>query len=148
MFLSKSSSIATLCLVSLFQRVAGHWPSNPRPKTCIVEPCRDGSDDAPAVIKAFQECGQNGRIVFLNETYHINSIMNTTGLDNCEIDLRGTMLVSLLWNFLDLANNPPVEYGHPILAQQLDASRIPESILCMDFWRKQCSFHRPWIRHD
>ncbi|CZR68070.1 related to exopolygalacturonase [Phialocephala subalpina] len=110
MFISSSSPVAPLFLFgSLFQRVAGHWPSDPRPKTCIVEPCRDGSDDAPAVIKAFEECGKDGRIIFLNETYHINSIMNTTSLDNCEIDLRGTLLWSTdipYW----LSNSMPVGY--------------------------------------
>ena len=62
--------------------------------TCIVEPCRNGSDDAPRIIEAFEKCGNNGKVVFLNETYHIESVMNTTGLKNCEIDLKGTLLVS------------------------------------------------------
>jgi hypothetical protein len=65
-------------------------------KLCTVKPNKDGSDDAPAVIQAFQDCGKNGRVEFLNETYHIKSIMNTTGLDDVEIDLKGTLLVRLL----------------------------------------------------
>jgi hypothetical protein len=50
-------------------------------------------DDVPAIIHAFKECGHNGRVLFLNETYHISTVMNTTGLKNCEVDLRGSLLV-------------------------------------------------------
>ncbi len=88
----------TLALSSLFLiPVNSYWhPSWPlhRERMCIVKPACDGSDDAPAVIEAFEKCGKNGKVVFLNETYSIQSIMNTTGLENCEVDLRGTMLVS------------------------------------------------------
>lgn len=64
-------------------------------KTCIVQPSGNASiDDAPAIIDAFDKCGHNGRVVFLNETYYINSIMNTTGLKNCDVDLKGTLFVS------------------------------------------------------
>jgi len=62
-------------------------------KVCIVQPSRNSSDDAPAILQAFNECGKNGRVEFLNETYHIESIMNITGLKNVEIDLKGTLLV-------------------------------------------------------
>lgn len=95
MYFSKVSRIALLAFpLSIFSVVSAHGP--PRLKTCVVEPACDGSDDAPSVIQAFQECGKNGKVVFLNETYYINSVMNTTNLENCEIDLRGTLLVSLL----------------------------------------------------
>jgi hypothetical protein len=63
-------------------------------KTCVVN--AGGSvdvDDAPAIIEAFDKCGHDGKISFLNTTYHINSVMNITGLKNCEIDLKGTLLV-------------------------------------------------------
>lgn len=43
---------------------------------------------------ALEKCGKNGRVVFLNQTCHIKSVMNTTGLENCEIDLKGTLLVN------------------------------------------------------
>jgi hypothetical protein len=32
------------------------------------------TDDAPAILKAFRECGQNGRIVFEPITYYVNSV--------------------------------------------------------------------------
>lgn len=65
-------------------------------KTCVVEP-RGTNDSAPAIIDAFHRCGHNagdkrGRVVFNNETYHIKSVMNTTGLSNVDIDHHGTLL--------------------------------------------------------
>ncbi|KAF7169901.1 hypothetical protein CNMCM6106_004771 [Aspergillus hiratsukae] len=59
--------------------------------TCIVKAGGSESvDDTPAILKAFYECGKGGRIVFENTTYHVNSVMNTSGLHNCDIDLYGT----------------------------------------------------------
>jgi hypothetical protein len=63
--------------------------------TCVVIPGGSGSDDAPAILEAFRKCGRNGRVEFLNETYHIESVMNTTELRKCHIDLKGTLLVCL-----------------------------------------------------
>lgn len=63
-------------------------------KVCVVPAGGNSSiDDTPAVLKAFSQCGHGGKILFQNTTYHINSVMNTTGLKDCEIDLRGTLLV-------------------------------------------------------
>lgn len=66
-------------------------------KTCVVQPGFNGSDSAPAIIQAFQECGHNdaasrGKVVFLNETYMVKTVMNTTGLSNVDIDHQGTLL--------------------------------------------------------
>lgn len=65
-------------------------------RTCYVQSAGT-NDSAPAIIRAFQDCGHNngterGRVVFSNETYHVNSIMNTTGLRNVDVDLHGTLL--------------------------------------------------------
>jgi len=56
------------------------------------------SGDASYVIQnAFKYCGYNkdptkrGRIVFQNITYTINKVMNTTYLQNVDIDLKGTL---------------------------------------------------------
>lgn len=82
-----------LLLAGLF--LAQPLTANPTQKTCIVPASGSSSiDDTPAVLDAFQTCGHGGKIIFSNTTYHINSIMNTTGLRDCEIDLRGTLLVS------------------------------------------------------
>lgn len=68
------------------------FPSHRR--TCVVQPGGSNlTDDAPAILDAFDSCGHGGKVVFLNTTYHVNSVMDTTGLDDCEIDLYGTLLV-------------------------------------------------------
>jgi hypothetical protein len=66
---------------------------NPK-KTCTIKPSLNGADDTPAILQAFQNCNKNARIVFVNETYHVNTVMNTTGLENVDIDLFGTLLWS------------------------------------------------------
>jgi hypothetical protein len=63
-------------------------------RTCIIKGGGSESiDDTPAILGAFHECGKGGRIIFQNTTYHVNSVMNTSGLHNCDIDLYGTLLV-------------------------------------------------------
>ncbi|KAH2007746.1 hypothetical protein KXV95_001047 [Aspergillus fumigatus] len=62
-------------------------------RTCVVKAGGSESvDDTPAILNAFRRCGKEGRIVFQNTTYHVNSVMNTSGLHNCDIDLYGTLL--------------------------------------------------------
>ncbi|TEY51858.1 hypothetical protein BOTCAL_0264g00140 [Botryotinia calthae] len=67
-------------------------------KICVVEASANGGDDAPAIIRAFEECGHNdgitthGTVVFKNATYNIHTVMNTTGLSNVKVDLHGTLL--------------------------------------------------------
>lgn len=66
-------------------------------KTCVVQPGLDGSDSAPAIVQAFRDCGHNdaaarGKVVFLNQTYTVKTVMNTTGLSNVDIDHQGTLL--------------------------------------------------------
>lgn len=86
-----------LSTVFAFTALASAAASNTKSglvRTCVVKPSGNASiDDAPAIIDAFDKCGHNGKVVFLNETYHINTVMNTTGLKNCEVDLQGTLLV-------------------------------------------------------
>lgn len=64
---------------------------------CILTPGGTGVDDSAAILDAFAQCGQNGHILFQNTTYHIERVMNTTGLKNCTVDIRGTLLVSCLF---------------------------------------------------
>ncbi|EME40324.1 glycoside hydrolase family 28 protein [Dothistroma septosporum NZE10] len=62
-----------------------------RTKVCHVETTGTG-DDAPAIINAFERCGKNGKVVFDDTTYRIDSVMTTTGLSNVEVDIQGTLL--------------------------------------------------------
>lgn len=62
--------------------------------TCTVPAGGSESiDDAPAIIDAFNKCGQNGNVIFSNTTYYVNSVMNITGLKNCQVDIYGTLMV-------------------------------------------------------
>lgn len=62
---------------------------------CEVKPGGSSEiDDVPAILDALTTCGSGGRVTFTNHTYYINSVMNTTWLDDVEIDLQGTLLVS------------------------------------------------------
>jgi galacturan 1,4-alpha-galacturonidase len=62
---------------------------------CTVQPNGTNGDSAPAIEAAFQECGHNtgsrGKVIFLNETYNVATVMNTTYLENVDVDLRGTL---------------------------------------------------------
>ncbi|KAH8704134.1 putative exo-polygalacturonase [Talaromyces proteolyticus] len=51
-------------------------------------------DDAPSIHQAFDLCGTNGTVVFTNHTFHINSVLNTTNLVNCDVSLRGELRFS------------------------------------------------------
>jgi hypothetical protein len=68
--------------------------ANPSKIRCIIEPSGiNSTDDSPAIIEAFERCGNNGNIVFKNETYFVNSVLTFEGLRNVKIDVYGTLLV-------------------------------------------------------
>ncbi|KAI1759186.1 pectin lyase fold/virulence factor [Hypoxylon sp. FL1150] len=68
--------------------------STPR-RTCVVDSGGvNTTDDAPAILEAFKECGQGGNIVFLPTNYYISSVMNVSGLEDVDIDLYGTLIWS------------------------------------------------------
>lgn len=83
-----------------YQDAPSDYPGSPwvfpaestRSKVCHVVPAPNGGDSAPAILDAFSKCGQNGKVIFDNKTYHVNSVMTTTGLHNVEVDIRGTLL--------------------------------------------------------
>jgi len=63
-------------------------------KTCTVRASGNNiTDDAPAILGAFRECGHRGKVVFLPTTYYVNSVMNITWLEDVAIDVQGTLLV-------------------------------------------------------
>lgn len=115
-----------------------------RGKTCIVRAGgSDSIDDAPAILDAFQTCGQDGKVMFSNTTYHINSVMNTTGLKNCEINLHGTLLVCNT-SFLRRSRNlliavfNLVGHKYKLLAQSFAPRWLSEPVNSMDYWRGSC----------
>lgn len=64
---------------------------------CIVPASgTNATDDAPAIVQAFETCGQGGTITFSPDTtYYVNTVMNVTAQD-AVIDIHGTLVVS--WN--------------------------------------------------
>jgi galacturan 1,4-alpha-galacturonidase len=89
-----ASILAALCVPAL---AVARTVVTVSERVCIVEPCANGGDSAPAIIEAFEKCGHNeepsrGKVVFRNETYNIHSVMNTTGLKNVDVDLNGLLL--------------------------------------------------------
>lgn len=85
-------------------------------KTCVVPASgSNGTDDAPAIVRAFEQCGRGGKIVFKPTTYHVNSVMNVTWLEDVDIDIQGELRVSLLSKspFMEtFTDSSLVEYKH------------------------------------
>ncbi|KAL3471263.1 pectin lyase fold/virulence factor [Aspergillus californicus] len=70
-------------------------PSSPSRKTCIVPASgTNTTDDAPAILHALKRCGRGGKVIFNPTTYYINSVLNTTWLQDVDIDIRGNLLWS------------------------------------------------------
>jgi galacturan 1,4-alpha-galacturonidase len=97
----------------------------PRTKTCIVKAGGDPSvDDAPAICQAFCECKENANIIFENTTYHIQTVMNTTGLHNVAVDVQGT----LLWDASNLDywlnNSLPIGFQNQSSAWLFGGSQV------------------------
>lgn len=99
MLFSSASFIFLLAQSALVAAWAGHERALPhaRPdhplKKCVVRASRNGSDDAPAIRRAFDQRGTNGNVVFENTMYYVNGVLNTTDLFNCKVDIYGTLQV-------------------------------------------------------
>jgi hypothetical protein len=101
-----------LGLIGVFSNVAGGASASPgiletsltsrehgapsRKVCCVPASGTNTTDDAPAIMEAFKECGHGGKVLFENTTYYVNTVMNVSGLNNCEIDLQGTLVVCIL----------------------------------------------------
>ncbi|PLB46165.1 galacturan 1,4-alpha-galacturonidase B [Aspergillus steynii IBT 23096] len=66
--------------------------TSPR-NTCVIPASGSNTtDDAPAIVQAFKQCGRGGKIIFKPTTYHVNSVMNITWLEDVDIDIKGELL--------------------------------------------------------
>ncbi|KAB5517543.1 putative exo-polygalacturonase [Coniochaeta sp. 2T2.1] len=93
-------------------------------KTCIVQGSgTNKTDDAPAILQAFKDCGNHGKVVFHPMTYYVNSVMNVTELDDVEIDLQGTLLWSTDITYW-LANSMDVGYQNQSTAFILNGNNV------------------------
>ncbi|KAG8727045.1 hypothetical protein FRC12_022853 [Ceratobasidium sp. 428] len=107
------------CLIGVVH--AGHMEK--RGSQCILTPGGAGVDDSPAILNAFKQCGQNGHIVFQNTTYHIEKVMNTTGLLNCVVDIKGTLLWGTNISYW-LNNSLPIGYQNQTSAWFLGGTNL------------------------
>ncbi|GLB42980.1 putative glycosyl hydrolase 28 family protein [Lyophyllum shimeji] len=81
------------CLALLGIRIVRAGSVTKLGSICTVHPSADGvSDDAPAIRQAFDLCGRDGIIKFDPATFHVESVLQTTGLRNVIIDLPGKFL--------------------------------------------------------
>ncbi|MCJ1447651.1 MAG: hypothetical protein MMC23_008162 [Stictis urceolatum] len=63
-------------------------------KSCTVKATGNQTDDTPTLLKAFQECGNNAKIIFPEtENYYIATKLNPV-LNNVEIEWRGQWTLS------------------------------------------------------
>ncbi|KAJ4393820.1 hypothetical protein N0V93_003035 [Gnomoniopsis smithogilvyi] len=77
---------------------------------CVVPASgTNATDDAPAIVQAFEDCGQGGTITFsADTTYYVNSVMNVTAQD-AVINIQGTLVWSTDIEYW-LNNSLPVGY--------------------------------------
>lgn len=81
-------------LLTLLSGITAAASLSRQAKTCTVKSGGSNvTDDAPAIVEAFRECGQDATVVFEPTTYHVHSVMNITWLQNVRIDLHGTLSV-------------------------------------------------------
>ncbi|KAI0792449.1 pectin lyase-like protein [Abortiporus biennis] len=73
----------------LLSAAASKRPSTPR-KTCTVKALGGGQDDGPNILAAFKACSSNA-IINLDTYYLVDTLLLTTGLDNVDINLSGTV---------------------------------------------------------
>ncbi|KAG8709909.1 hypothetical protein FRC09_000401 [Ceratobasidium sp. 395] len=66
------------------------------PPTCIIPSNGNvNKSDTPAILSAFQKCGNGGRIVFSeNTTYALNDLTVMTPCNGCNVELEGTLRMS------------------------------------------------------
>ncbi|KAL9109086.1 MAG: hypothetical protein Q9227_006177 [Pyrenula ochraceoflavens] len=93
-------------------------------KTCTVPASgKNTTDDAPAIRNAFNECGQGGIVQFQNTTYYVNTVMDIQGLQDCDIDLQGTLVWSTDYHYW-LNNSLPVGYQNQSTAFILGGDNV------------------------
>lgn len=98
------------------------WPT--RSKECIVPASGNPDiDDSPAILQAFSDCRQDGHIIFQDTTYYISAIMNTTGLVDVDVEIRGTLLWDTNIDYW-LANSMPIGFQNQTAAWHLGGENL------------------------
>ncbi|KAM0413680.1 hypothetical protein ACHAPD_006918 [Fusarium lateritium] len=93
-------------------------------KICSVKAgLSNGTDDAPAIRKAFEKCGQGGKVIFEPTTYHINSVLNISGLQDVDIDIYGELLWDTNITYW-LQNSLPINFQNQSTAFMLGGNNV------------------------
>ncbi|KAE8366585.1 pectin lyase fold/virulence factor [Aspergillus caelatus] len=87
-----------LWLLTLWVTFVTAWVDN-QGTTCTLYPeslIYQGQevDDSPSIQQAFDMCGTNGTVIFSENVFHVNTVLNTTNLLNCDVHLRGELRFS------------------------------------------------------
>ena len=93
-----TTSAMHLWLFTLWITFVTAWVDN-QGSTCVLYPeslVHHGQavDDSPSIQQAFDLCGTNGTVIFSENVFHVNSVLNTTNLLNCDVHLRGELRFS------------------------------------------------------
>ncbi|KAL6915398.1 hypothetical protein FSST1_006893 [Fusarium sambucinum] len=93
-------------------------------KICSVKAgLSNDTDDAPAIRKAFEKCSQGGKVVFEPTTYHINSVLNISGLKDVDIDIYGELLWDTNITYW-LQNSLPINFQNQSTAFMLSGDNV------------------------
>jgi hypothetical protein len=85
---------SSFAIVAILACAFGFVEANPHRKSCVVKGGQSKDiDDAPAILHAFKECGQHGRVLFEPQIYYVNSVMNVSWLKDVDIEIHGTLEV-------------------------------------------------------
>ncbi|KAI0688056.1 pectin lyase-like protein [Cerioporus squamosus] len=87
-----SKYLLTLCVGAVLQALSVHSRVDKHGSICTVVPEGDGRDDSSSIVEAFSQCNRDASVVFLNETYHVERVMSTHGLENVAVEVKGTLL--------------------------------------------------------
>jgi len=92
MLFSITLSFGLLAIASADQIWRPSYPAYSAPdgrSTCTVRALGNQQDDSPNILRAFQDCGNNGHIIFpAGEKYTVASVINVQ-LNNVVIDWMG-----------------------------------------------------------
>ncbi|UZJ57594.1 hypothetical protein CBS101457_006914 [Exobasidium rhododendri] len=67
-------------------------------------------DDSASISQAFHECGRSGTITFVDSIYHVDKVLNTTGLHDCTVNFGNAVLKFSTDVEYWLANSIDVEF--------------------------------------
>ncbi|KAH6647143.1 pectin lyase fold/virulence factor [Truncatella angustata] len=123
MYIAALMGIVGLSSAAIAQYGPPHFSEHGRKVCTVAAGGTNSTDDAPAILDAFAECGRGGTVLFEDKTYYVNTVMNVSGLQDCYIDLRGTLVWSTDIQYW-LNHSIGVGYQNQTTAFKLGGDRI------------------------